>query len=79
MVCHLLKDLTCYSTPVRVLALREILGNSINNEQAKYFGAKEKFEPHFEEMLLLHQNHRQVQKYDKSTFFKYAECFDTYS
>ncbi|XP_018404264.1 PREDICTED: integrator complex subunit 5 [Cyphomyrmex costatus] len=60
MVCHLLIDLTCYSTSVRVLALREILGNSINNEQAKYFGAKEKFKPHFEEMLLLHQNHKQV-------------------
>ncbi|KAG5330161.1 INT5 protein, partial [Acromyrmex heyeri] len=60
MVCHLLKDLTCHSTSARVLALREILGNSINNEQAKYFGAKEKFEPHFEEMLLLHQNHKQV-------------------
>ncbi|XP_011638969.1 integrator complex subunit 5 [Pogonomyrmex barbatus] len=60
MVCHLLKDLTCYSTSARVLALREILGNSINNEQAKYFGAKEKFVPRFEEMLLLHQNHKQV-------------------
>lgn len=60
MVCHLLKDLACYSTSARVLALREILGNSINNEQAKYFGAKEKFEPRFEEMLLLHQNHKQV-------------------
>ena len=43
-----------------MLALREILGNSINNEQAKYFGAKEKFEPCFEEPLLLHQNHKQV-------------------
>ncbi|EFN88542.1 Integrator complex subunit 5 [Harpegnathos saltator] len=60
IVCHLLKDLTCYSPCARVLALREILGNSINNEQAKCFGAKEKFEPHFEEMLLLHQNHKQV-------------------
>ncbi|XP_039302665.1 integrator complex subunit 5 isoform X2 [Solenopsis invicta] len=63
MVCHLLKDLTSIggcSTSARVLALREILGNCINNEQAKYFGAKEKFKPYFEEMLLLHQNHRQV-------------------
>ncbi|XP_032683314.1 integrator complex subunit 5 isoform X1 [Odontomachus brunneus] len=60
MVCHLLRDLTCYSPCARVLALREILGNSINNEQAKSFGAKEKFEPRFEEMLLLHQNHKQV-------------------
>ncbi|XP_072762301.1 integrator complex subunit 5 [Anoplolepis gracilipes] len=60
MVCHLLKDLTCYSPCARVLALREILGNSIDNEQAKYFGAKEKFEPRFEEPLLLHQNHKQV-------------------
>lgn len=60
MVCHLLKDLTCYSPCARVLALREMLGNSINNEQAKYFGAKEKLEPRFEETLLLHQNHRQV-------------------
>lgn len=60
MVCNLLKDLTCYSSCARVLALREILVSSINNEQAKYFGAKEKFEPRFEETLLLHQNHRQV-------------------
>ncbi|XP_070157213.1 integrator complex subunit 5 [Polyergus mexicanus] len=60
MVCHLLKDLTCYSPCARVLALRELLGNSINNEQAKHFGAKEKFEPRFEEPLLLHQNHKQV-------------------
>ncbi|CAL1679213.1 unnamed protein product [Lasius platythorax] len=60
MVCHLLKDLTCYSPCARVLALREMLENSINNEQAKYFGAKEKLEPRFEETLLLHQNHRQV-------------------
>lgn len=60
MACHLLRDLTCYSPCARVLALREILGNSINNEQAKNFGAKEKFQPHFEEMLLLHQNHKQV-------------------
>ncbi|KAL6431054.1 hypothetical protein ACFW04_007061 [Cataglyphis niger] len=60
MVCHLLKDLTCYSPCARVLALREILENSIDNEQAKHFGAKEKFEPRFEEPLLLHQNHKQV-------------------
>jgi hypothetical protein len=60
IVCHLLKDLTCYSPCARVLALREILENSIDNEQAKHFGAKEKFEPHFEEMPLLHQNHKQV-------------------
>lgn len=60
VVCHLLRDLTCYSPCARVLALREILVNSINNGQSKYFGAKEKFEPHFEEMLLLHQNHKQV-------------------
>lgn len=60
MVCHLLKDLTCYSPCARVLALREILGNSIDNEQAKYFGAKQKFEPRFEETSLLHQNHKQV-------------------
>lgn len=60
MVCHLLKDLTCYSPCARVLALREILENSIDNEQAKYFGAKEKFEPRFEETSLLHQNHKQV-------------------
>lgn len=62
MVCQLLKNLTCYSPCARALALREILGNSINNEQAKYFGAKEKFVPRFEEMLLLHQNHKQVHK-----------------
>ncbi|KAL0106307.1 hypothetical protein PUN28_016197 [Cardiocondyla obscurior] len=60
MVCHLLKDLSYCSASARVFALRELLGNSINNEQAKYFGAKEKFEPRFEEMLLLHQNHKQV-------------------
>ncbi|XP_076180595.1 integrator complex subunit 5 omd isoform X2 [Ptiloglossa arizonensis] len=60
IVCHLLKDLTCYSPCARALALREILGHSINNDPAKYFGAKEKFEPKFEEMLLLHQNHKQV-------------------
>lgn len=70
MVCHLLKDLACYSTSARVLALREILGNSINNEQAKYFGAKEKFEPRFEEMLLLHQNHRQVKLIFKKIMIK---------
>lgn len=60
IVCHLLRDLTCRSPCARVLALREILVNSINNGQSKYFGAKEKFEPRFEEMLLLHQNHKQV-------------------
>ncbi|XP_043602647.1 integrator complex subunit 5 isoform X1 [Bombus pyrosoma] len=60
IVCHLLKDLTFYSPCARVLALREILGHSINNNPAKYFGAKEKFEPEFEETLLLHQNHKQV-------------------
>ncbi|OAD58560.1 Integrator complex subunit 5 [Eufriesea mexicana] len=60
IVCHLLKDLTFYSPCARVLALREILGHSINNDPAKYFGAKEKFEPKFEETLLLHQNHKQV-------------------
>lgn len=60
IVCHLLKDLTCYSPCARVLALREILVNSISNDLAKYFGAKEKFEPKFEETLLLHQNHKQV-------------------
>ncbi|XP_035740370.1 integrator complex subunit 5-like [Vespa mandarinia] len=60
IVCHLLKDLTCYSQCARVLALRDILVHCINNDPAKYFGAKEKFEPQFEEMLLLHQNHRQV-------------------
>lgn len=60
-VCHLLKDLTCYSPCARVLALREILENSISiSKKAKCFGAKEKFEPRFEEMLLLHQNHKQV-------------------
>ena len=60
IVCHLLKDLTFYSPCARVLALRQILGHSINNDPAKYFGAKEKFEPKFEETLLLHQNHKQV-------------------
>ncbi|XP_076653027.1 integrator complex subunit 5 omd [Halictus rubicundus] len=60
MVCHLLKNFTCYSPCARVLALREILGHTINGDPAKYFGAKEKFEPRFEEMLLLHQNHKQV-------------------
>ncbi|KAK1117511.1 hypothetical protein K0M31_016544 [Melipona bicolor] len=60
IVCHLLKDLTFYSPCARVLALREILGYSINNDPAKYFGAKEKFVPKFEETLLLHQNHKQV-------------------
>ncbi|XP_012524934.1 integrator complex subunit 5 isoform X2 [Monomorium pharaonis] len=63
IACHLLKDLTSIgggAVSARVLALREILENSINNEQAKYFGAKEKVEPHFEETLLLHQNHKQV-------------------
>ena len=60
IVCHLLKAFTCYSPCARVLALREILGYSINNDSAKYFGAKEKFDPKFEEMLLLHQNHKQV-------------------
>ncbi|XP_020294482.1 integrator complex subunit 5 isoform X2 [Pseudomyrmex gracilis] len=60
MVCHLLRKLTCYSSCARALALREILENGINNEPAKYFGAKEKFEPRFEEMLLLQQNHKQV-------------------
>lgn len=62
IICHLLKDLTFYSSCARVLALREILGHSINNDPAKYFGAKEKFEPKFEEILLLHQNHKQVKK-----------------
>lgn len=76
MVCNLLKDLTCYSSCARVLALREILVSSINNEQAKYFGAKEKFEPRFEETLLLHQNHRQVytkctQKYNFKKYVSY--------
>ncbi|XP_006609851.1 integrator complex subunit 5 isoform X2 [Apis dorsata] len=60
IICHLLKDLTFYSSCARVLALREILGHSINNDPAKYFGAKEKFEQKFEEILLLHQNHKQV-------------------
>lgn len=60
IICHLLKDLTFYSSCARVLALREILGHCINNDPAKYFGAKEKFEPKFEEILLLHQNHKQV-------------------
>ncbi|XP_076684692.1 integrator complex subunit 5 omd isoform X3 [Andrena cerasifolii] len=60
IVCHLLKAFTSYSPCARVLALREILGYSINNDSAKYFGAKEKFDPKFEEMLLLHQNHKQV-------------------
>ncbi|CAL7942676.1 unnamed protein product [Xylocopa violacea] len=60
IICHLLKELTSYSPCARVLALREILGHSINNDPAKYFGAKEKFEPKFEETLLLHQNHKQV-------------------
>lgn len=60
IVCHLLKAFTCYSPCARVLALREILRCSINNDSAKYFGAKEKFHPKFEEMLLLHQNHKQV-------------------
>lgn len=60
MICRLLKNYTCYSPCARVLALREILGHSINNDPSKYFGAKEKFEPKFEEMLLLHQNHKQV-------------------
>lgn len=60
IVCHLLKDLTSYSPCARVLALREILEHSISNDPAKYFGAKEKLEPKFEEMLLLHQNHKQV-------------------
>ncbi|CAK9817794.1 Integrator complex subunit 5 [Anthophora plagiata] len=60
IVCHLLKDLTSYSPCARVLALREILGHSINSDPAKYFGAKEKFESKFEEALLLHQNHKQV-------------------
>ncbi|XP_076236302.1 integrator complex subunit 5 omd isoform X2 [Calliopsis andreniformis] len=60
IVCHLLKDLTSHAPCARVLALREILGHSIDNDPAKYFGAKEKFEPEFEEMLLLHQNHKQV-------------------
>lgn len=60
IVCHLLKDLACYSPCARMLALREILGNSINNGHAKYFGAKENFELRFEDMLLLHQNHKQV-------------------
>lgn len=72
MVCHLLKDLTCYSPCARVLALREILENSIDNEQAKHFGAKEKFEPRFEEPLLLHQNHKQVCiEYIQNDFKKY--------
>lgn len=62
LVCHLLKDLTSYSPCARVLALRELLENSIFNEGAKYFGAKEKFQDNFEEMLLLHQNHKQVFK-----------------
>ncbi|XP_066597550.1 integrator complex subunit 5 [Prorops nasuta] len=59
IVCRLLRGLTCYSPCARALALREILSHSISEGPAKYFGAKEKLEPKFEEMLLLTQNHKQ--------------------
>ncbi|XP_024943698.1 integrator complex subunit 5 [Cephus cinctus] len=59
IVCRFLRVLTRYSPCARVLALRELLRNSIYNDPAKYFGGKEKFEPKIEDMLLLHQNHKQ--------------------
>lgn len=59
-VCKILTDLTCYSSSARVLALRELIGNSIHDESAKYFGANENFQILVEEPLLLHQNHKQV-------------------
>ncbi|XP_012270853.1 integrator complex subunit 5 [Orussus abietinus] len=58
-VCELLQMLSCYSQCARVLALRELLENSIYNDPSKYFGAKEKFESHTEDPLLLQQNHKQ--------------------
>lgn len=72
MVCHLLRDLTCYSPCARVLALREILESAIDNEQAKHFGAKEKFEAHLEEMPLLRQNHKQVRSRLVCAIFRLA-------
>lgn len=60
VVCRFLHVLTCYSPCARVLALRELLEQSIYNEPAKHFGAKEKFDPQAEEILLLQQNHKQV-------------------
>lgn len=44
----------------RHLALRELLERSIFNEQAKFFGAKEKFQQKAEDSHLLQQNHKQV-------------------
>ncbi|XP_046419986.1 integrator complex subunit 5 isoform X1 [Neodiprion fabricii] len=59
IVCRFLHVLTCYSQCARVLALRELLEQSIYNEPAKYFGAKVKFDPQTEDILLLQQNHKQ--------------------
>lgn len=60
IVCRYLVILSNISSCVRVLVLRELLQHSIYGDWAKYFGAKEKFEHHKEESLLLHQNHKQV-------------------
>lgn len=62
VVCRFLHVLTCYSQCARVLALRELLEQSIYNEPAKYFGAKEKFDPQTEDVRLLQQNHKQVRR-----------------
>ena len=56
----------------RNLALRELLEQSIFNEPAKYFGAKEKFQPKNEETLLLQHNHKQV---FYKTFYYFSHNF----
>lgn len=61
----------------RHLALRELLERSIFNEQAKFFGAKEKFQQKAEDSHLLQQNHKQVYNQQKnecsnSNFFNYC-------
>lgn len=56
---RLLSVLSRYSASARVLALRELLCNSIFNEPAQYFGAKVNHEQKNENSLLLNQNHKQ--------------------
>ncbi|XP_043288264.1 integrator complex subunit 5 [Venturia canescens] len=58
-VMRLLSVQSCYSSSARVLALRELLSNSIFNEPSKYFGAKVNHEQKSDNLLLLSQNHKQ--------------------
>lgn len=55
---HLMRLITSKSTCARVLAIRELLENSLYGEPAKYFGAKEKLDSDTKDYLLLQQNHK---------------------